>query len=68
MKENKKANNKVCFILYTISASLFLFTGIMILIEDGFKNLNSVTDIALSITFGSLALLYFRRYKEEDKD
>ncbi|MBO6195392.1 MAG: hypothetical protein J6O56_03485 [Bacilli bacterium] len=63
MKNNLKKENKICFILYTISSCLFLFTGIMILVEKG-RNVNlGITDIGLSITFGSLAIMYYKKYK-----
>ena len=63
MNNNFKKENKICFILYTFSSCLFLFNGIMILVEKG-RNVNlGITDIGLSITFGSLAIMYYKKYK-----
>ena len=62
--KNRKKEYKVCFILNAISSFLFAFTGIMMLI-DNVKNMTGITNIGLSVTFGSLSYLYFKKYKEE---
>ena len=67
MKKSTKKEDKLCFILHTISSILFLFSGILIFINDGFSNMMCITDLGLSITFGSLAIIYYKKYKKEDK-
>ena len=63
VKESSKKEAKICFILYTLTSCVFLLTGIMNLVDNGFNGLTSITDIALSVTFGSLACMFFKKYK-----
>lgn len=65
MKKDSKKEYKICFILYTISACLFALTGIMTIIEEGISKMTGITDLGLSIAFGSLAFLYYKKYKKE---
>ena len=65
MKINSKRDNKLCFILYTISSLLLIAIGIFILTDKGFSDWNGITNIALGITFGSLAFIYYKKYKSE---
>ncbi len=60
-----KKENKICFILYTISSILFALSGIMIIIESGLSKMTGISDISLSICFGSIAYLYYKKYKNE---
>ena len=64
MKDDKK-RNKICCILYTISSILFMISGISNLVDKGFSNWTGITGIALSVTFGCLAFLYFKKCREE---
>ena len=66
MKKNTKSEDKTCFILHTISSVLFALSAILILVNDGFSWM-ALTYIGLSITFGSLAVIYFKKYKSENK-
>ena len=63
MKKNSKKEEKICFILYTITSLLFILTGISILVENGFNGWSGITNIALGVTFGSLAFMYYKKYK-----
>ena len=62
--KDKKKENKICFILYTITSLIFTSTGITILATNGF-DWHVLTNIALAVTFGSVAFMYFKKYKEE---
>ena len=62
---NSKKENKACFIINSISSLLFIISGVSIFVEKGISEWSGITDIALGITFGSLAYLYFKKYKEE---
>lgn len=64
MKNNKK-ENKACFILHTITSLLFATSGIIMLVTKKSFYWPAVTNIALSVTFGSLAVIYFKKTKEE---
>ena len=61
MKANKE--DKLCFILHTISATLFMATGIIQLVINGFGAWIAISNIALGITFGSMAYMYYKKYK-----
>ena len=63
MKPNSKKEEKICFILNTITALLFTVSGIARIVSDGFE-WNGITNIALGVTFGSLAYMYYKKYKE----
>ena len=66
MKQVSKKEAKLCYILYTISSVLFLLSGIANLIDKGINNWLGITNVALSITFGSLAYLYCKKYKSDN--
>ena len=55
--------NKVCFILYSFSSLCFLLSGILSLVEQNPNVWQGITSIALAVTFASLAVLYFKKYK-----
>lgn len=59
----KKKENKTCFILYTISSSLFLFAFVMQIFNEDMAM--AISNLGLSVCFGSLAYLYYKRYKGE---
>ena len=63
MRDNKK-KNKTCFILHSITAILFLVSGILKLITD---NKLSIAYFGLSICFVCITYLYYKQYKKEDK-
>ena len=65
MKQNSKNENQICFILYLISSVLFAISGIMIIIDEGISRMSWITNIGLCITFGLLAIGYYKRYKSE---
>ena len=58
----KKKENKTCFILYTISSSLFLLTAVM---QMYYENTLAISNLGLSICFGSLAYIYYKKFKGE---
>ena len=60
-----KKNNKLCFILNLITSFLFAFSGIMIVISEGLLKWSGITNLALSVTFGSIAFIYYKQYKAE---
>lgn len=63
MKKNSSKENKTCFILYTISSSLFLLTAVM----QYFSNDTlAISNLGLSICFGSLAYVYYKKFKEQE--
>ena len=63
MKKNSSKENKTCFILYTISSSLFLLTAVM----QYFSNDTlAISNLGLSICFGSLAYIYYKKFKEQE--
>ena len=63
--KDKKKRNKICTILYTISSILFMISGITFLVNKGFSEWTWITGVALGITFGCLAFMYFKKFKEE---
>ncbi len=65
MKQNSKKENKICFILDTITSVLFLAAGISIIVSKGSNMMYGITNIGLSITFGCLAFMYYKKYKKE---
>lgn len=65
MKKNTNKEDKICFILNTITSIIFLITGILNLVTEGVNVWNGITNIALSVTFGSLAYMYFKKYNAE---
>ena len=67
MKKNNGNENKLCFILHSISASLFTVSGILNLVNKGFNDWFGYSGIALGVTFGSLAFIYYKKFKEENK-
>ena len=64
MKDRKK-ENKICCILHSFSSFLFTASGITLLVTKGIIEWTGITNIALGITFGSLAYIYYKKYKEE---
>ena len=66
MKNNNKKENKICFILHTISSVLFTLSGLIRIFNTGFTEWQGITNIALGITFGSLAYIYYKKYKEKE--
>ena len=65
MKKDSKRENKVAFILYTITAALFIISGISILICEGLSDFTPITNLALGVTFGFLVVMYYKKYKSE---
>lgn len=61
MKKNTPKEDKLCAILHTISSVLFLLSGILCFISK--NNMQGVTYCSLSVCFGSLATLYYKKYK-----
>ena len=65
--KNKKDNNKenkICFILHTFTATLFTLSGILNLVTEGVNKFTGFTNIALGVTFGCIAYMYYKKYKE----
>ena len=62
----KNENNTAIAILDTISALLFLMAGVACFFGEGFNWLG-ITDLALAVSFGSMAYVYYKRAKEEKK-
>ena len=65
MKNNSKKEDKICFILHTISSILFIISGVLNLVDKGFNEWTGITNIALGVTFGSLAIMYYKKYKSK---
>ena len=63
--KNKNNENKLCFILHTITSLIFTLTGIMQLVAKRGTSWTAFTSIALGVTFGSIAYTYYKKYKEE---
>lgn len=62
-KDNKK-EYKLCAIFHSISSVAFTFSGVLSVVNNGFKDWTCITNFALGITFGSLAYMYFQKYKK----
>ncbi|MBO4910149.1 MAG: hypothetical protein J5476_12805 [Lachnospiraceae bacterium] len=71
-KETKVNTTKVCAILYTITTVLWIFTDCMKIYEMVEYGKSSgvllITDIGITIVFGSLAVSYFCKWRKEKKD
>lgn len=55
--------NKICFFLYIIASILFLISSTLILVSNGLTAM-CITDFWLSVTFGAIAYIYFKKSKE----
>ena len=62
-KDNKK-EYKLCAIFHSISSVAFTFSGVLSVVNNGFNDWTCITNFALGITFGSLAYMYFQKYKK----
>ncbi len=72
-KENTvKNNNKVCAILYTVTASIWMMITFMQVYEifGGYKpsGWNLGFDISMIVVWGSLAVEYYLKYRKEKKE
>ena len=65
MEKNSKKENKLCFILYLITSILFLVSGIINLVDEGLNNMTGISNMALSVTFASLSIIYYIKYRKE---
>ena len=63
MKKLTKKQEKACFILYTFTSLIFFVSGISMLFAQSNNLWTGISNIALGVTFGSLAYLYFKNYK-----
>jgi len=61
MEKNTKKQDKMCAILHSISSVLFLLSGVLCFISK--NNTRGVSFCALSICFASLAIIYYKKYK-----
>lgn len=68
----KKSENKVCAILYPITAALWLFcAGMQVYDKFAFGNKlgwNFVMYLALALLWGCIAVDYIRKYRKEKKE
>ena len=72
-KENTvKNNNKVCAILYTVTASIWMMITFMQVYEifGGCKlsGWNLGFDISMIVVWGSLAVEYYLKYRKDKKE
>ncbi len=65
-------NNKVCAILYTITSSIWLLVVLMRVydvVSNGEKaGWGLVSAISMVVVFGSCAITYFNKYRNEKKE
>ncbi len=59
----KKKENKTCFILYTISSSMFLLAALMQFLNENI--VLAICNLGSSVCFGSLSYIYYKKYKGE---
>ena len=63
---DKKKRYKVSCILYTITSVLFALSGIIAIVSEKTVNWMSISNIALGITFASIAYLEYKKFKKEN--